>query len=402
MTEGWSLARLDELGNGQRPVLKAGPFGSSITKATYVQNGYKVYGQQEVVSGDAFSGSYYIDQELFEQLSTCDVEPGDVLITMMGTVGRVLLVPEGAERGIINPRLMRLTLDSQKVDPEYACYFLSSSAMQRLMERRAHGGTMPGLNAEAIASIRLPLPPLPEQRKIAEILRTWDEAIDACERLIERKQKRLDGLRESLIFGRMRTNGAHRNWKPRRLAEVTCELTGRNADNTLGRESVMGVTKARGIVPMREATVADDIGRYKRLPPHAFAYNPMRINVGSIAMNDHGQDVLVSPDYVVFTCIQGKLDPDYLNNLRRTPWWMHYINSGGSGSVRQRTYYDDLAAMQLPLPDIAEQTAISEILNTAQSDLSWTQKQMEFLSQQKRGLMQKLLTGDWRVKVGGN
>jgi type I restriction enzyme S subunit len=70
-----------------------------------------------------------------------------------------------------------------------------------------------------------------------------------------------------LLFGTLRLNGKRINWQPKRLSEVTFELSGRNGDLALGREAVMGVTNSRGIVPMREQTVAEDISRYKRLPP---------------------------------------------------------------------------------------------------------------------------------------
>ncbi|WP_082386770.1 restriction endonuclease subunit S [Actibacterium sp. EMB200-NS6] len=185
---------------------------------------------------------------------------------------------------------------------------------------------------------------------------------------------------------------------PTRLAAVTHELTARNGAKGFGRDYVMGVTKAQGVVPMREQTIAGDISRYKRLPPRAFAYNPMRINVGSIAMNERDEEVLVSPDYVVFACNADGLDPDYLDHLRKTSWWAHYINSGGSGSVRQRTYYDDLAALKLPLPELDEQKAIAAALNTARDDLAATEREIEAVTRQKRGLMQKLLTGEWRVE----
>ncbi|MES1937425.1 hypothetical protein C27AD_13770 [Salinisphaera hydrothermalis C27AD] len=161
----------------------------------------------------------------------------------------------------------------------------------------------------------------------------------------------------------------------------------------------MGVSKAQGIVPMREQTISGDISRYKRLPPRAFAYNPMRINVGSIAMNNREEEVLVSPDYVIFACNPDGLYPDYLDHLRKTRWWAHYINSGGSGSVRQRTYYDDLAALKPPLPDVDEQQDILAVLNTARDDLAATEREVEALIRQKRGLMQKLLTGKWRVNI---
>lgn len=255
------------------------------------------------------------------------------------------------------------------------------------------------LSLEKIEPFRLHVPPLPEQRKIAEILRTWDEALEKLTGLRAAKEKRLGALRAELLFGELRLNGQRRTWVPTRLAAVTHELTARNGKNALGREYVMGVTKAQGVVPMREQTIAGEISRYKRIPPRAFAYNPMRINVGSIAMNEGDEEVLVSPDYVVFACNADGLDPDYLDHLRKTSWWAHYINSGGSGSVRQRTYYDDLAALKLPLPELDEQKAIAAVLNTARDDLAATEREIEALTLQKRGLMQKLLTGEWRVTV---
>jgi len=240
-------------------------------------------------------------------------------------------------------------------------------------------------------------PPKNEQREIVKILHSWDDALAKLAVLRDLKHERLNSLRYAMLFGELRLNDTRRNWAPTRLAAVTHELTRRNGAKGLGRDFVMGVTKAQGVVPMREQTIAGDISRYKRLPPRAFAYNPMRINVGSIAMNERDEEVLVSPDYVVFACNADGLDPDYLDHLRKTSWWAHYINSGGSGSVRQRTYYDDLAALKLPLPELDEQKAIAAVLNTARDDLAATEREIEAVTLQKRGLMQKLLTGEWRV-----
>jgi type I restriction enzyme S subunit len=258
---------------------------------------------------------------------------------------------------------------------------------------------MKNISQEFFLSSPIEIPPLTEQRKIAEILSAWDSVHEKLSTLRALKERRLIGLRAALLFGKLRLNGQRRNWAPTRLGAVTRELTKRNGEKGLGRDFVMGVTKAQGVVPMREQTIAGDISRYKRLPPRAFAYNPMRINVGSIAMNEREDEVLVSPDYVVFACNADGLDPDYLDHLRKTSWWAHYINSGGSGSVRQRTYYDDLAALKLPLPELDEQKAIAAVLNTARADLAATEHEIEAVTLQKRGLMQKLLTGKWRVPL---
>lgn len=283
------------------------------------------------------------------------------------------------------------------LDPWFLYAWMQSQ--KPFFERMAVGSTIKTIGLPLFKRLTIDFPPLPEQRKISEVLRTWDEALEKLTALRAAKARRLSALRAALLFGKRRLNDLRHNWTPTRLEAVTHELTTRNGTEGFGRERVMGVTKAEGVVPMREQTIAGDISRYKRLPPRAFAYNPMRINVGSIAMNERDEEVLVSPDYVVFACNADGLDPDYLDHLRKTSWWAHYINSGGSGSVRQRTYYDDLAALKLPLPKLEEQKAIAAVLNTARDDLAATERQIEAVTLQKRGLMQKLLTGEWRIAI---
>lgn len=287
--------------------------------------------------------------------------------------------------------------DDRQAVRDFIFYVMNSERFVADATSRSFRTGLPKINRPDLESIEVLLPPLPEQRKIAEILRTWDEAIEKLEALRAAKLRRLDGLRNCLLFGNTRLGQGRAEWPSRRIGDVTHELTARNGNMELGRDLVMGVTNSRGIVPMREQTIADDISRYKHLPHLAFAYNPMRINVGSIAMNEGGETVLVSPDYVVFACNAGGMEPDYLDHLRQTRWWLHHINSGGSGSVRSRTYYDDLAALHLPLPELGEQRAIVRVLNAAKVEVTASERMREALTRQKRGLMQKVLTGEWRV-----
>ena len=181
--------RLDSLGHESRPILKAGPFGSSVKKESYVESGFKVYGQQEVLSVNLRAKNYYITSETFDRHKNCSVQAGDILITMMGTVGKVIVIPNEHESGIINPRLMRISLDSTKVNPEFVKIFLEPPKLQSLLERCSHGGTMPGLNAEAIASIKVPVPDLEFQDYAVKALALWDTAIEKTEALIDAKER---------------------------------------------------------------------------------------------------------------------------------------------------------------------------------------------------------------------
>ena len=183
-----------------------------------------------------------------------------------------------------------------------------------------------------------------------------------------------------------------------KLHTVTQELTKRNG-TVLGREAIMAVTKQVGMRPMREETIAANIGRYKVVPPRAFAYNPMRLNIGSIAISPFDRNVLVSPDYVVFACDETKLLPGYLDHLRHSQRWKSHFELAGNGSVRVRIYYDDLGAFAFDLPPIDVQARIVIFLDSAAQEIALLNQQTKALREQKRGLMQKLLTGLWRLPL---
>jgi type I restriction enzyme S subunit len=177
------------------------------------------------------------------------------------------------------------------------------------------------------------------------------------------------------------------------LGDVTEEATTRNGGK-LARASVMGVRKEGGIVPMEERLVAGDISRYKIVRSNWFAYNPMRLNIGSIARWQGGDEVLVSPDYVVFRCLARSnptpLIPAYLDHFRSSRQWEAFTNESGDGGVRIRIYYRDLARMRLLLPDASEQQKIADCLFSIDALIAAEADKLETLKDHKQGLMQQL------------
>jgi type I restriction enzyme S subunit len=147
-------------------------------------------------------------------------------------------------------------------------------------------------------------------------------------------------------------------------------------------------------MPMRERVMGDDLTRYLVVSPNSFAYNPMRLNIGSIAFNSSHRRVLVSPDYVVFSTRPTALRPNYLNHVRSSWIWEKFVQRAGSGSVRTRIYFDDLATLKLPLPEAAEQDRIDSALRGMDSEIKLLVQQREALATQRRGLMERLLSGE--------
>ena len=156
----------------------------------------------------------------------------------------------------------------------------------------------------------------------------------------------------------------------------------------------MGVRKEDGIVPMEERLVATDISRYKLVRSNWFAYNPMRLNIGSIARWQGGRVILVSPDYVVFRCLEqptpAALHPDYLDHFRRSSQWDAFVNEAGDGGVRVRIYYRDIAQLRLIVPEVAEQQKIADCLDSLDDLIAAEGRKLEALRQHKQGLVQLL------------
>lgn len=155
----------------------------------------------------------------------------------------------------------------------------------------------------------------------------------------------------------------------------------------------MGVTKAEGIVPMEARLIAADIERYKLVEHDWFAYNPMRLNIGSIARWKGEGEILVSPDYVVFKCVtddESGIAPSYLDHFRQTKAWGDFVTEGGDGGVRVRIYYKDIARLQLALPSLPEQQRIAECLNSVEELIGAQARKVDACKTHKKGLMQQL------------
>ncbi len=321
----------------------------------------------------------------------------DVLLNITGaSIGRACVVPLGTPEANVNQHVCILR-PKKDLTPQFLLAQLLSTEGQRQIDLFQAGGNREGLNYDQIRTLKFSLPPLPEQRKIADILSTWDETLETLDALIAAKTRQKQALMQHLLTGKTRVKGAKGKWKKVQLGELAENRSDQNKGK-LGTELLYGVTKADGVVPMRDHVKGESFHRCKLLEHDWFAYNPMRINIGSIARWQGNKTVMVSGDYVVFRCFEDRLSPAYLDQLRQSWMWQSFVTQGGNGSVRIRIYFSDLAEFTFPCPPLAEQQKIAAILDTADQELTLLRTRRQTLDQQKRGLMQRLLTGKTRVK----
>jgi type I restriction enzyme S subunit len=199
LPKGWKWSLITDLIEKNKHALKAGPFGSSLKKEFYVKDGYKIYGQEQVIIDNPYYGNYYVNEEKYEELSSNKVKPFDVLISLVGTVGKVLILPEDCSKGIINPRLIKISLDSNIYLPKFFKYYFESSTVKSFYSSKAQGTTMDVLNLSIIKTIYFPLCPLPEQNAIVAEIESRLSVCDKIEVTINESLKQAEALRQSIL-----------------------------------------------------------------------------------------------------------------------------------------------------------------------------------------------------------
>jgi type I restriction enzyme S subunit len=190
----WELSALRRKLFRQAGSIKIGPFGSQLKLEFMTQDGFKVYGQEHVIARDFDRGSKYIDQAKFAELAACEIRPGDLVVTMMGSSGHCAVVPVGIERGIMDSHLLRIRLPDAEIDPRFLCLLIDESNYVRdQIGAYGKGAIMHGLNSGIIKSIVLAVPPTSEQLRILSFLHRETARIDA---LVAKKERLIGLLRE--------------------------------------------------------------------------------------------------------------------------------------------------------------------------------------------------------------
>jgi len=329
--------------------------------------------------------------------------------------GTLLLVNSGATLGV--PKITCIDacgndgiagfLDlSSEADISFLYYFLCTKT-RYLRDCLAPGLGQPNLNTELIGGISIPLPPLPEQKKIAEILSAWDRAIEQVGKLIDAKQRLKKGLMQQLLTGRMRFLGFGKpvrgkdeqpeGWKACKLGACFKERRETNPDLPL-----LAITSDRGVIPRDEVERKDtsnaDKSKYKRIAPGDIGYNTMRMWQGVSAVST--LEGIVSPAYTICTPKKGH-SSSFFGYLFKYPPMIHLFHRFSQGLVSDtlNLKFRHFSQVKANVPLEAEQIRIAAVLSTCDRGIELLRRKEIALRKQKKGLMQKLLTGEVRVKL---
>lgn len=298
----------------------------------------------------------------------------------------------------MDSNLMAITPINNNIYFEYLYYKIIHEQLFRI----ADTSTIPQINNRHIFPYKFSLPPLREQEHIAEILSTWDEAIEKQNKIVEKLELRKCALIQQLLTGKKRLGGFSDKWKTIYIRDVAKETSLKNKSNKL--LTVLSCTKYNGLVPSLEyfgrKIFSDNLHTYKIVPIKHFAYATNHIEEGSIGYQDQYQEALISPMYTVFRT-NSSINDFYFFKLLKSHWLIHQYNARMEGSIDRRggLRWDLFSSIKIFIPEIKEQKAIANILTAADNEISLAKSKLDSLNKQKKGLMQVLLTGKIRVKI---
>lgn len=322
---------------------------------------------------------------------------GDVLVAMTeqspGLLGSTIRIPAD-NTYLHNQRLGLISIKRPEcIHIGYVYHLFNAPHIRKEISSNSSGTKVKHTSPTKLCSVVAYIAAIDEQVKVVALLDEWDVAIEKTEKLIAAKEQHYTHEVSRLI-----SRGHH----PRRhVGSFAHEVSERNRGGNEAR--VLSVTNSRGFVlpedQFERRVASADLSNYKVVRRGQYAYNPSRINVGSIARLDAWEDGVLSPMYVVFGLDETKIDSDYFLHWLDSHEARERIKKSAQGSVRKTVSFSEFASLAIPLPGMSKQAKIARYLNALREEIALLGQSVEAIKQQKRGLMQKLLTGQWRVRT---
>jgi len=340
------------------------------------------------------------------------VKKGDVLMsTVRPNLQGFLFIKDEVKDLIVSTGFAVIT--TTKCSNKYLYQYLFSSSIAQQFYRLLVGSNYPAINSSDVKKLKIPLPPLPEQRAIANLLSTWDTAISKHKQLIAQKELLKKWLMQNLLSGKKRLlneklNVKNEKWREVRLGDVFIRVIRKNTESC---DNVVTISAKRGFVKQTDffnKKIASLIlDNYFLVKKGEFCYNKSYSNGypwgATKRLNDFDKAV-VTTLYICFGIIdESKTDGDYFEQFFEANYLdkglTKIAHEGGRAHGLLNVTPSDFFSLKIIIPSFKEQTAIAQVLQTADKEIKLLKAKTEKLKEQKKGLMQQLLTGKKRLKI---
>jgi type I restriction enzyme, S subunit len=403
MPADWALKTVDEIKAMERKSIISGPFGSNISSKFFVPDGIPVIrgNNLSLNVGKRFidDGFVFLTEDKANELGTWATKD-DLIFTAAGTIGQVGILTgnEKHSRYIISNKQLRVRLDRSIVDPLFAYYWFASPFITNTINGRDTGSTIPLINLSVLKGLPIPLPPLPEQQAIAQVLSSLDDKID----LLHRQNKTLEVLAETL-FRQWFVEEAEANWEK----GFVTDLVDLNPKRSLSKETV---------APYLEmSNLSNELYHPHDWYDRKFTSGTKFINGdtllaritpclenGKTAYVDFLKDDEVGWGSTEFIIMRSKapLHPFFSYILARHSDFRNFVIGcmvGSSG--RQRADVENIATYEMQLPPQSVINRFNDYIEPSLQKMKINNNQIRTLTTLRDTLLPKLMNGEVRVKI---
>ena len=358
-------------------------------KITYgiVVPGPAIYDGVPLIRAQDYSKGWVDLEDLYRVSHTVDkaykrskVITGDVLLTIVGSVGNIAKVPQTFDGSNITQQTARLSFNPEVADADYYLNVLMSDVGRKAIANFTKSGVQPSLNLSDVEKFILPHPPLPEQRAIATALSDVDGLLGGLDRLIAKKRDLKQAAMQQLLTGQTRLPGFHGEWEVKRLGDVLKVRHGK---------SQHGITAPDGKYPILAS--GGEIGR-----TNAYIYDQPSVLIGRKGTIDSPQYVdspFWTVDTLFFTEVSSAAHAKFVFYKFTMIRWRTYNEASGVPSLNSKT----IENIEVTMPSLPEQAAIAEVLTEMDAELAVLTQRREKTRALKQAMMQELLTGRTRL-----
>ncbi|WP_168542746.1 restriction endonuclease subunit S [Acinetobacter sp. A2] len=338
-------------------------------------------------ANDFTNNLIYIDEHAYEFLKKSKVYASDLIMNKIANPGTVYFMPEISKPVSLGMNLFLIRINPKKANPYFIYAYLRKN--EHYVKSFASGSTTKTITKDDVRRLKIYTPPLAEQNKIAKVLSTWDQAISATEKMLENSQQQKKALMQQLLTGKKRLldeNGVKFSgeWKDSHLVDIAKISKGKalsSKDLEIGSYPVIAGGKTSPYTHSEytheNVITVSASGAYAGY----VAFYPYKIWASdcSVVSNKIGSDInfiyhlLVSMQTIIYS-----------------------LQSGGA---QPHIYPKDIEGLKILIPPLVEQKKIASVLSLADQEIDTLQKKLDCLKQEKKALMQQLLTGKKRVKV---
>lgn len=389
--------------------------GYAFQSSMYTDNGVRIIRISDTTYNSIKNDSpIYIEKKISDDFTEYRLRKGDIIITTVGSrpplydsmVGKVISVPSECEGALLNQNAVRIRAKNE-YSQEFITNFFRTKRYLNYIETIVRGNAnQVSITLEDLFAYKIQVGPIEEQKEIANILSTWDKAIELKEKLIEEKKNQKTGLMQKLLTGKVRLPGFEGEWKEVSLGDIMKNKTVKTTEND--QHQILSCTKD-GVVSQSEhfnkqIASTNNIG-YKILKKGEVVLSPMNLWLGGIDISNFDIGI-VSPAYKVYQVNYSVIGENYLRNLLRSEYMLGLydsISQKGASTVRRNLSIKDFEALTIKIPnEFEEMNAIDKVLYISAREIELLSSELEYLKEQKKGLMQLLLTGIVRVNTQDN